>query len=156
MTVSTENTGDAALDDKVHFNRYEQIRDLLRYAFKMPSPHGSSRERVKITTTDWFDRRVRIYPVAYHGMFGISAFASMMHVSGGVRPFLWITEQGGLVVKTSSGSFRGISVLDLVRECTEEDYELLVLWLSNDPDGALRRIQEFHDADVGRISSTLL
>jgi hypothetical protein len=156
MTASAENTSSASLDDKVRFNRYEQIRDLLRYTFKMPSPYGSSRERVKIKTTDRFDRRVRIYPVAYHGMFGFSTFGSMMHVSGGVRPFLWMTENGDLVVITSSGSFRGIKVLDLVRECTEEDYELLVLWLSNDANGALRRIQEFQDADEERTLSTLL
>lgn len=156
MTASAEKTSDAALDDKVRFNRYQQIRDLLRYTFKMPSPYGSSRERVKMKTTEWFDRQIRIYPIAYHGLFGFSTFASMMHGSGGVRPFLWMTENGDLVVKTYSGSFRRISVLDLVRECTEEDYELLVLWLSNEADGALRRIQELHDADAERISSTLL
>lgn len=154
MTASAENTSDASLDDGV--SRYDQVRDLLRYVFKMPSPYSSSREWVKMKTTDWFGRRVRIYPIAYHAMFGFSTFGSMMHVSGGVRPFLWMTENGDMVVKTYSGPFRRISVLELVRECTEEDYELLVLWLSNDADGALHLIQEFHDADKERILSTLL
>ncbi|GEM_PF-3172964 len=156
MTGSAEDTSSATLSNKQNRNRYEQIRDLLRYTFKMPSPFGSSREWVKMKTTDWFSRRVRIYPIAYHGVFGFSVFATMMNVSGGARPFVWMTKNGSLVVKNYSKPFRRISVLDLVRECTEEDYELLVLWLSNDADEARRRIQEFHNADAKRITSTLI
>lgn len=152
MAASVENTSDASLEDEQDRNRYGQIRDLLRYTFKMPSSYDSSREWVKMKATGWLRRRMRIYPIAYHGMFGFSVFGSMVHVSGGVRPFLWMTKSGDLVCKIYSSPFRRISVLELVRESTEEDYELLVLWLSNDAEGALRRIDEFRDAEAERVT----
>lgn len=149
MTEPAANTNDASQEARYQ-NRYEQVRELLSYTFKMPSPYGS--RRVAVVSAEFRIRAVlkRIYPIAYRGMFSHFVFGSGMAVSGGIRPFLWMTIDGELIVQ-ESGRYKVITIRDLVQRITADDYDLLVLWLSNDAEGALRLIKENSDEENKKV-----
>lgn len=140
MTTSAENTHDASLEEKVN-ERYFQLSDILRYTHKMPFPYHSRLQWVRMATSIWSFRLVRVYPIAYRPRFSFFVGGGIMSGSTGTHPFLWMTESGDLVQVSSEG-WRCITLHRFIEEVADDDYELLVLWLSNESQAALRRIEE--------------
>ena len=134
--------------------RYFKVTDLLRYTFKMPSPYGSRRVRVTGRIRRPF-RGERIYPIAYHGPSVYEMAPGIISASGSNQIFLWIASDGVPVIR-KAGDYRTTTFHDVIASLKEPDYELLVLWLSNDAAGALALIEKQREDEVGRVWPELL
>jgi hypothetical protein len=129
--------------------RYFKVTDLLRYTFKMPSPYGSRRVRVKGRNRRPL-RGERIYPVAYRGPTVYEMAPGIATTSGGNHAFLWITSDGVLVIR-EAGVYRTVTLHVVIASLKEPDYELLILWLSNDAAGALALIERRRQEEMIRM-----
>lgn len=129
--------------------RYFKVADWLCYTFKMPSPYGSRWVRVVGRA-----RRPllgeRIYPVAYRGGTVYEMAPGIITTAGGNQIFLWIASDGALVVR-EAGRYKATTLRDLISSLSEPDYELLVLWLSNDASAALALIEKQHEDEISKI-----
>jgi hypothetical protein len=145
----TETNVDANASTDKSNERYFVLKDLLDYTFKMPSAYGSRVVWARNRGRFW-PRRERIRPIAYHGEHLMMGFGGVVSGIGGLRPFVWMTDNGGLVVHSNDGfKFTGLNAL--VDSMTDESYELLVLWLSNDAASALALIQDAFEACVNEM-----
>jgi len=134
--------------DKLN-ERYFKVADLLCYTFKMPSPYGSRRVRVEGRTRRPF-RGERIYPVAYRGPSVYEMVPGIISTSGSNQIFLWIASDGVLVIR-EAGDYRTVTLHHVISSLSESDYELLVLWLSNDAAGALALIEKQREDEIRKM-----
>ena len=136
--VMTEELSDVDVAKTQSDERYFVLSDLLRYTFKMPSPFRSRVAWIKGRGV--FPRRERIYPIAYRGEYLLAGISGVVAVMGGDHPFVWMTADGRLV-HYGDTSFEFVSLYALVEGLASNEYELLVLWLSNDAQGAQALIE---------------